>query len=86
MPRIGVNLSDVQSYEAPAHGKYEAEIKAIVLKEAQEEGKFDQMMVTYTIIDDGPALGQTASEWLSFSPKATNESMPLVSLSRTSES
>lgn len=70
MPRIGVNLGDVQAYEALPNGTYDAEIAKITLKPAQEEGKFDQQMVQYTVIEDGPQLGASATEWLSFSPKA----------------
>lgn len=71
MPQIRVNLGDVEdSFENLPFGKYLAEVSKAKLREATEEGKFDQLMVTYTVIDDNEFLGKVSTQWLSFSPKA----------------
>ena len=70
MPQINVNLGDVEdSFENLPVGTYLAEISKAKLREATEEGKFDQLMVTYTVIE-GELLGKVSTQWLSFSPKA----------------
>ena len=70
MPQIAVNLGDVEdSFENLPVGSYLAEISRAKLREATEEGKFDQLMVTYSVID-GELLGKVSTQFLSFSPKA----------------
>lgn len=70
MPQISVNLGDVEdSFESLPVGSYLAEVSKARLREATEEGKFDQLMVTFTVID-GDLLGKVSTQWLSFSPKA----------------
>jgi hypothetical protein len=69
MPTIPVNLSNVQGYEELPVGEYLAQIDSIVHKPSDDPDRFAQLMVKYTVIDEG-ALGKTATEWLSLSPKA----------------
>lgn len=70
MPQINVNLGDVEdSFENLPTGSYLAEVSKAKLREATEEGKFDQLMVTYTVID-GELVGKVSTQWLSFSPRA----------------
>ena len=69
MPTIPVNLGNVEAYENLPLGEYFGQIDKIVWKAPREQGKFAQLMVTYTVID-GEQLGRKSSEWLSLSPKA----------------
>ena len=69
MPTIPVNLSNVEAYENLPLGEYLGQISKITYKPPREQGKFAQLMVTYTVID-GELLGKTSNEWLSLSPKA----------------
>lgn len=69
MPRIHVGLSDVVAFENLPLGEYLADIEKIELQPTTKEGKFDQLKVTYVVVD-GELLGRKQSEWLSLSPKA----------------
>lgn len=69
MPRISVNLADVEAYENLPVGDYLGDISKIELKPTEKVGKFDQLMVSYLVVD-GDLLGRVSSEWLSMSPKA----------------
>lgn len=69
MPTIPVNLGNVEAYENLPLGEYLGQISKITYKPPREQGKFPQLMVTYTVID-GELLGRTSNEWLSLSPKA----------------
>ena len=69
MPRISVNLSDVEAYESLPIDEYLGDITKIELKPTDKEGKFDQLMVSYQVVD-GDLIGRVSSEWLSLSPKA----------------
>lgn len=70
MPAIPIDLSNVESsFEELPVGKYLGEISKFRYREATEEGKFDQLMITYTVID-GDLLGKTSTEFRSLSPKA----------------
>lgn len=71
MPQIAVNLKDVEdSFENLPVGSYLGEVSKAKLREATEEGKFDQLMVTLTVLDEGELLGKVSTQWLSFSPRA----------------
>lgn len=70
MPTIAVNLGAVKDdFESLPFGKYLGEIEKAVLKEATERGKFDQIQVSFVVIE-GDLTGRKQSTWLSFSPKA----------------
>jgi hypothetical protein len=71
MPVIPVNLSKAVAYEDLPHGTYLAQIDSVIYKPTDKPDKFDQLMVKYTVIEEGSLLGKTVTEWLSLSPKAT---------------
>lgn len=70
MPKIPVNLADVEAYTNLPVGEYFGEVAEIVWKAAKEAGKFPQLMAKYTVLDEGDQLGQTSTEFISLSPKA----------------
>jgi hypothetical protein len=70
MPVISVNLGDVQEFTNLDFGTYYGELEKVVLKEATEQGKFDQLRAQYMVLDEGPNLGRRQSEFRSFSPNA----------------
>lgn len=70
MPAININLADVESgWEDLPEGKYLGEISAFKYREASDEGKSDQLMITYTVID-GDLTGKTSSQFQSLSDKS----------------
>ena len=50
-------------------GEYLGDIQSATYQETDKPGKFDQIKVTYVVVD-GELLGKIQSEWLSLSPKA----------------
>lgn len=70
MPTIPVNLGDVKGWTDLPVGTYLAQIEKITYRPPREAGKSPQLMVTYKVIDDGPQLGATSSEFLSMSERA----------------
>lgn len=70
MPTIPVNLADVEAFESLPEDEYLGQIDSITLQPATEQGKFDQLKVTYAVIEEGEHLGRKQSQWLSLSPKA----------------
>lgn len=69
MPIIPLDFTGVESFDSLPLGKYAGSIDKVELRPATEEGKFDQVMVTYMVID-GEHTGRKQSEFLSLSPKA----------------
>lgn len=67
---VTVNLDQVQGWKSQPHGEYLGEITSAKWIGPREAGKFAQLEVTYTCIDEGDQLDQSSKEWLSFSPKA----------------
>ncbi len=70
MPTIAVDLSNVSEFENLPNGTYLGELTRFYHSPSSEEGKFGQLRAVYTVIDEGPLLGKTATEFLSLSPKA----------------
>lgn len=69
MPQINLDLTGVETYDNLPVGKYYGSVDKIEYREAQEEGKFPQLMATYMVIE-GELVGRKTSEFLSLSPKA----------------
>lgn len=69
MPTIPLDFSNVESFDNLPLGKYEGSIDKIELRPATDPTKYDQLMVSYLVID-GEATGRKQSEFLSLSPKA----------------
>jgi hypothetical protein len=69
LPTIPIDFTGVETYANLPEAKYAGSIDKIELREATEEGKFDQLMATY-MVTDGDQLGQKSSEFLSLSPAA----------------
>lgn len=69
MPSIPIDFSNVESFDNLPLDKYAGSIDKIELRPTTSADKYDQIMVSYLVID-GEFLGRKQSEFLSLSPRA----------------
>lgn len=70
MPRVTVDFSDIEEFEAMPKGEYACMIEKAEYREAQTTDKFDYINLELTITEEGEFKGRKQWMILSFSPKA----------------